>query len=206
MLNKDAHSSESKANPNEYLMTNLPREISSKMKAYAFQRSLGRAPAEACRHAGGKVENGHATKWERSPRVRAWVEYFRSLGQTEEILAAKRALIEERLSMAANFNLFDFSTIDEFTKKPVIDWSKVADSPYGAVIAGFKFDKDSGVLTDFERDNALQALAQLRDMHGFKAPAKTAFTDPSGQQPAAPFVVEIVKFSDAPRSADKAAV
>jgi hypothetical protein len=136
----------------------------------------------------------------------AWVEYFRSLGQTDEMLAAKRALIEERLSMAANFNLFDFSTIDEFTKKPVIDWSKVADSPYGAVIAGFKFDRDSGVLTDFERDNALQALAQLRDMHGFKAPAKTAFTDPSGNNAAAPFVVEIVKFSDASRPADKAAV
>jgi hypothetical protein len=153
-------------------MTDLPREISSKMKAYAFQRSLGRAPAEACRHAGGKVENGHATRWERSRGVQAWMGYFRSLGQTEEMLAAKRALIEERLNMAAHFNIFNFAYVDEHTGKPVIDWAKVADSPYGAIIAGFKFDKDSGILTDFDRDNALQALAQLRDMHGFKAAGK----------------------------------
>lgn len=42
----------------------------------------------------------------------------------------------------------------------------------------------------------LGAIAQLRDMHGFKAPTKSAFTDPSGKEAAAPFVVEIVKFSD----------
>lgn len=156
------------------------------MKAYAFQRSLGRAPAEACRHAGGKVENGHATRWERSKGVQAWLSYFRSLGQTEEMISAKRALIEERLNMAAHGNIFDFAdmvdrrifihvddgtedgkTEERIIKQPLINWDKVAASPYGAIIAGFKFDKDSGVLVDFERDNALQALAQLRDMHGF---------------------------------------
>jgi len=48
------------------------------------------------------------------------------------------------------------------------------------IISGFKFDKDTGRLTDFERDNALQAANQLRDMHGFKAPAKTEMTGPGG--------------------------
>lgn len=42
----------------------------------------------------------------------------------------------------------------------------------------------------------LGALAQLRDMHGFKSPAKITTTDPSGEH-AAPFVLEIVKFADA---------
>ncbi len=149
-----------------------PEPRNARHKLYAFGRSIGMTPAQACRHAGGNVNFGHATKWERQKSVRAWIGYFRSIGQTEEMIAAKRALIEERLNMAAFGNIFDFSTIDDVTGKPKIDWRKVANSPYGAIIAGFKFDKDTGHLTDFDRDNALQALAQLRDMHGFKAPSK----------------------------------
>jgi hypothetical protein len=173
----------------------LPREIAEKPKAYAFERSLGMPPAEACRRAGGKVENGQATKWERNRRVQAWIAYYRSLGNDEEMLAAKRARIEERLELAAYGNIFDFSTmvdrvvivqVDKETteertvKTPVIDWDKVAKSPYGAIVSGFKFDKDTGVLVDFERDSALQAAAQLRDMHGFKAPARTELTGKNG--------------------------
>ena len=179
LLQHSANPERLQSNPR---MSEIPREISQRMKAYAFQRSLGRAPAEACRHAGGKVENGHATRWERSKGVKLWIEYFRSLGQTEQMISAKRALIEERLNMAAHVNIFDFADVDDVTGKLVIDWKKVANSPYGAIIAGFKFDKDTGRLVDFERDNALQALAQLRDMHGFKAVTKTALTDPSGER------------------------
>lgn len=150
-----------------------PRDIAAKPKAYAFERSLGLPPAEACRRAGGKVENGHATKWERMPRVQAWITYYRSLGQTDEMLAAKRARVEQRLELAAYGNIFDFAALVDPRRGVQIDWDAVASSPYGVVVSGFKFDKDTGVLVDFERDNALQALAQLRDMHGFKAPAKT---------------------------------
>ncbi|HXI99194.1 MAG TPA: hypothetical protein VNG73_09635 [Gemmatimonadaceae bacterium] len=155
--------------------------LGPRQEVYAFERSLGIPPAEACRRAGGKVENGQATKWERSRRVVNRIAYLRKLGHTDEMLEAKRARIEERLQLAAFGNIFDFATINEATSKPVIDWSAVADSPYGVIIASFKFDKDSGLLTDFDRDNALQALAQLRDMHGFKAVTKTALTDPTGQ-------------------------
>jgi hypothetical protein len=169
-----------------------PREIAAKPKAYAFERSLGIPPAEACRRAGGKVENGQATKWERAPRVQAWIAYYRSLGHTEEILAAKRARIEERLNLAAYGNIFDFAamvervvtiqvgeaTEERIVQSPVIDWDKVAASPYGAIVSGFKFDKDTGGLVDFQRDDALQAINQLRDMHGFKAPKQ--LTGPSG--------------------------
>jgi hypothetical protein len=161
----------------------LPREIAPKPKAYAFERSLGMPQAEACRRAGGKVENGQATKWERSPRVQAWIAYYRSLGCDADMVTAKRARVEQRLELAAYGNIFDFSDIDPITGKPVINWHAVAASPYGAIISGYKFDKDTGVLTDFERDSALQALAQLRDMHGFKAVTKTALTDPSGNNP-----------------------
>src|ERR1700749_652322 len=85
--------------------------------------------------------------------------------------------------MAAYGNIFDFAVMDG-ERGPLIDWTKVAASPYGVIISGFKFDKDTGRLTDFERDNALQAIAQLRDMHGFKAVSKTALTDPRGEKPA----------------------
>jgi hypothetical protein len=166
-----------------------PREIAPKPKAYAFERSLGIPPAEACRRAGGKVENGQATKWERSPRVQAWITHYRSLGADDEMIAAKRARIEERLAMAAFGNIFDFSDVDPLTGKPVINWDAVVASPYSVIIAGFKFDKDTGQLTDFDRDNALAALAQLRDMHGFKAVTKTALTDPSGNNPASVYLI-----------------
>lgn len=176
-----------------------PKKISPQKKAFAFERACGITPAEACRRVGGKVENGLATKWENDKAVQQQVAYFRSLGNDEEMLAAKRARIEERLALAAFGNIFDFAEmvdhqffvhVDDGTeegasekrivKTPIIDWDKVAASPYGAIIAGFKFDKDSGHLVDFERDSALQAIAQLRDMHGFKAPAKIEATGAGG--------------------------
>jgi hypothetical protein len=74
----------------------LPREIAPKPKAYAFERSLGLSPMAACRRAGGSVEKGQQTKWEQNKRVQAWIAYYRSLGQTEEMLAAKRQRLDER--------------------------------------------------------------------------------------------------------------
>ena len=182
----------------------LPREIAAKPKAYAFERSLGMPPAEACRRAGGKVENGQATKWERSPRVQAWIAYYRSLGCDVDMVAAKRARIEQRLELAAYANIFEFATMMPDGKDFVIDWNKVAQSPFGVIVSGFKFDKDTGRLTDFERDNALQALAQLRDMHGFKAVTKTALTDPSGNHPASIYVISEKPMSEAEWEAERA--
>ena len=189
----------------------LPRDIAANRKAYAFERSLGIPPAEACRRAGGKVENGHATKWEQNRRVQAWIAYYRSLGQDDEMVAAKRARIEERLALAAFGNIFDFAEMvdrmiltpgegedaepeQSIVKTPLIDWDKVAASPYGAIISGFKFDKDSGQLVDFERDSALQAIAQLRDMHGFKAVTRTEHTGKDGRP------IEVATYSDADRA------
>lgn len=172
-----------------------PRGIAPAMKTYAFERSLGIPPAQACRRAGGKVENGLATKWEQNKRIQDWIAYYRSIGQDEEMIAAKRQRIEDRLAVPAFGNIFDFASMvdrevtivkgeDEVEKRivktPLIDWDKVAASPYGAMISSFKFDKDTGELVDFERDNALQAIAQLRDMHGFKAPSRAEVTGAGG--------------------------
>lgn len=167
-------------------------ENNAKAKAYAFERSLGIPPAAACRAAGGKVENGQATKWERNKRVQAWIAFHRSRGNTDEMLAAKRQRLEDRLNLAIYADLFEFSTVvdrvilikvgeeirEMVVQTPVIDWNKVAASPSRVIVEKFKFDKDSGYLTDFERESAQQAAAQVRDMYGFKAPSK--LSDPNG--------------------------
>jgi hypothetical protein len=184
----------------------VPREIKPKQKAYAFERSLGIPPAEACRRAGGNPDNGRATTWKRSPRVQAWIKYYRSMGFEEEIIAAKRQRLEQRLELAAHGNIFEFAEMAEDGSTLKIDWNKVAESPYGAIIAGFKFDKDTGRLVDFERDNALQAIAQLRDMHGFKSVNKTALTDPSGEKPASVYLIAERPMTESEWEAERAGV
>ena len=196
-----------------------PREIDAKRKAFAFETACGYPPAEACRRAGGKVENGHATKWLAQKRVQEWIAYYRKLGNTDEMLAAKRARIEERLNLAAFGNIFDFAEMVERVvkvvrkdgsheeiraKAPLIDWDAVKASPLAPIISGFKFDKDTGELTDFERDNALQALAQLRDMHGFKSVTKTALTDPTGEKPASLYLISDKPMTEAQWEAERA--
>lgn len=97
-----------------------PRAIDAKRKAYAFERSLGLPMAEACRRAGGKVENGQATKWERSKDVQAWIAYYRALGpQDEEILAAKRERYEAALTSIAMGDGEDFPSKGEASP---LDW------------------------------------------------------------------------------------
>ena len=50
----------------------------------------------------------------------------------------------------------------------------------------------------------LGALTQLRDMHGFKAPNKTAFTDPSGENPASVYLISERPMSEAEWEAQRA--
>jgi hypothetical protein len=95
------------------------------------------------------------------------------------MLAARRAHLEERLNAAAYGNIFEFAILDP-QGNPRIDWQKVMNSDIAVTVNEFNFDVDTGVLTKFKRDDALNAVAQLRDMHGFKAPSKSALTDTKG--------------------------
>jgi hypothetical protein len=151
-----------------------PRDVGVKRKAYAFERSLGIPPAEACRRAGGKVENGQATKWEHNKGVQAWISYYRSFGLTEEMLAAKRSRIETALSAIAYGNGDDFQHRGGM---PELDWP-----------------------------HRLNALAQLRDMHGFKAPNKTALTDPAGKHSAPLYIISDKPMSEAEWVAQRASL
>jgi len=177
-----------------------PRAIGVKPRAYAFERSLGIPPAEACRRVGGKVENGQATKWERSNRVQAWISHYRSLGHTDEMLAAKRQRVEDELRLVAHANMADFVTLAPVGKDPmaptsympVLDLSRINAMPEGeqrAAMAAVKTIRYTENGPTFELHGKLEALAQLRDMHGFKAVQKTALTDPTGEKAATVFLI-----------------
>lgn len=183
-----------------------PREIKPMPKAYAFERSLGIPPAESCRRAGGKVENGQASKWEVSPRVQAWIKYYRSLGHTEEMLAAKRERIESELQAVALSNMDDFVTLvptgttEGAAMVPVLDLTRInamSEMERRATMAAVKTVKYTENGPTFELHGKLDALNQLRDMHGLKAPTKIAPTDPSGQNPASIYLISERPMSEA---------
>lgn len=174
-----------------------PRKISAQKKAYAFERSLGLPPAESCRRAGGKVEHGLATKWENDAAVRQQLAYFRSLDHTDEMLAAKRTRIEEELQSIGTANMDDFVKLVPSGESvlPVLDLARIHAWPEAerrVAMAAVKTIRYTENGPTFEMHGKLEALSQLRDMHGFKAPARTELTGKNG----APIGVE---FTDADR-------
>lgn len=150
---------------------------------YAQERALNSSPREAARlvyEQFGKYapRTGAATRLEADPQVQARITHLRALD--DDMLAAKRERIERRLSLAMNCDLFDFSTIDPVTGKPVIDWQKVMASDYRVAISEFAFDSLTGHLTRFKRDDVLSAISQLRDFYGFKTATKHEHTGKGG--------------------------
>lgn len=156
-------------------------------ETYAWERALATAPTLAAKRAGLSPRSGACSKLERNAEVQARIAW---LARDEEaVLREKRKRLEERLNLIAFVDLMDFIEIDEETGRfKFIDWRKIRDSEFGPIISEFNFDGKSGEMTKFKRDDALNAISQLRDMHGFKAVQKVAQTAPDGESPA---VVEI---------------
>ena len=148
-------------------------------EAYAFERALGYGTREACRRAGGKPENGTVTKWESKPHVQARIRHLRALD--EEMLRENRARIKERLNLIAFGDVLQFATLDDDGKVLKLDWSKVKDSELGAAISELRFDENGALIgVNVKQADALAAIAQLRDMDGLKAPARTELTGKDG--------------------------
>jgi hypothetical protein len=88
----------------------------------------------------------------------------------------KRERVEARLMKAMEADILrDFAVIEkvmvdgiETSKVVGVDWDKLRQSDSSVIIS----DAETGHLTKFKRDDALNAAAQLRDMWGLKAPAK----------------------------------
>jgi hypothetical protein len=161
-------------------------------ETYAWERSIATTPSIAAKRAGLSPRSGACSKLDRNPAVQARIAHLAKA--EEEVLAAKRRRIEERLNLAAFVDLMEFVEVDEETGRfKFIDWRKIKDGDLGQIISEFNFDAKTGKLTKFKRDDALNAVAQLRDMHGMKSVTKTALTDAEGDGPA---VIEIVRFAD----------
>jgi hypothetical protein len=159
-----------KFDPSQRLRVN-PEEL------YAQERAYGYRPHEAARRAQLNARNGTSTKYEAKPRVQARIAFLRRDDLTTEMREEKRRRIEDRLEAAAYGDILrECATIDEKTGLPMIDWGKVMASDLSIIINEFVFDKDTGALLRFKRDDALSAASQLRDMRGFKAVEKRDVT------------------------------
>jgi hypothetical protein len=143
------------------------RLIWGKEEEYAQQRAFGYRHCEAARRAGLNDRTGIATKYERKLRVQRRIAYLRRDDQTVEMIGVKRRHIEDVLELIAFGNLFEFVDIDD-AGQPSVNWRKLAESELATTVADLKMDKDTGKVVQFTRQNALNAIAQLREMRGFK--------------------------------------
>jgi hypothetical protein len=161
--------------------------LRGKAEAFSFARSCGYNVREAVVRAGSNPESGVGSKWEYRSDVQARIAWWRTFKQTDEILAEKRSLIERELQIVGFASMDDFVTLVPSGPLvlPVLDLTRLqALSPAErrAAMAAVKTIRYTESGPTFELHGKLEALAQLRDMHGFKAVTKTAFTDPSGER------------------------
>jgi hypothetical protein len=161
---------------------------------FAQLRVMGVPKIEAAWDAGFRKEGtedkpilpGNVARLDRHPEIIARKAYLAK--DDDDVIAATRLAVRDRLLASATMNvLADFAIIGhvEIDGKKVprivgIDWKALKNSEHAAAITGFKFDRESGVMTEFTRDDPLQALSQIRDMYGFRAPRKTELTGKAG--------------------------
>lgn len=152
-----------------------------KYEIYARERAVCASPERAAQRAGYPPRCGAHTRLERRQDVRDRIAWL--TGDDARLIREKRRRIEEQLNLVVETDMMEFAEIDEATGALVsIDWRKVKESPSSVVISDFAFNAD-GNLTRFGRDDRMNAISQLRDMHGFKAPSKIAPTNPQGDGP-----------------------
>jgi hypothetical protein len=165
-----------------------------------LRAALGSSPCEAALEAGFLTKNGapilagNAAKIARRKDVRARVAYLR--GDEAAVVREMRDFTTARLMKAARLDIVKrFGIIEtyEHNGKQVgrlvgIDWAALQASEYSIAIEGFKFDGKTGLLTDFNRDSALNATAQLRDMYGLKGVEKYEHAGPGGAPLASPVI------------------
>lgn len=136
---------------------------------------------------GGKpLLAGNAARLDRHPEVIARKAYLAA--DDAEVISATRNFVRDRLMRSATLDvLAQFAIIGsvKIDGKKVprivgIDWNALKGSDQSIAVTGFKFDRDTGMMTEFTRDDPLQALAQLRDMYGLRAPRRTELTGRGG--------------------------
>jgi hypothetical protein len=167
---------------------------------FAHLRLIGLTPPIAAREAGLKKKNGapiadgNAWKIDHEPQVTARKAFLS--GHETAIVRETRGFVRNRLMSVASLDLLrDFAILGDVevpgtigqdgkpaTVKRIIgiDWAALKASEHSIAISTFKFDADTGIMTEFDRDDAMAALGQIRDMYGIKAPRRTELTGKDG--------------------------
>jgi hypothetical protein len=159
---------------------------------FAQLRVIG-VPCRAAAHEAGfrakgdkPILPGNAARLDRHAEVCARKAYLAK--DDAEAIAATRNFVRDRLMRSATLDvLADFAIIGttEVDGKKVarivgIDWDALQKSEQSIAITGFKFDRDTGVMTEFTRDDPLAAITQLRDMYGLRAARRKEISGPDG--------------------------
>ena len=147
---------------------------------------LGLSSYEAAREAGLPVTHRNAPRYDRHPEILARKAHLAK--DDASIIAATRLEVLDQLLVSAKLDvLAEFGILGnvEVGGKKVprvvgIDWKKLIASGKSAAITKFRFDPETGVLVDFDRDDRLQAIGQIRDMFGLRAPRRTELTGKGG--------------------------
>jgi hypothetical protein len=122
-------------------------------------------------------------------------------GNTDEVIRRKRIEIEREVGLIAFANMDDFVKINEYGS-PQIDLSyllSLTEPERRSLMAAVKTVRmtKEGMTVELQLHAKLEALADLRKMNGIDPPQKTAFTDPSGEQPAPMAVINLMRTPDA---------
>lgn len=143
---------------------------------------------------------GNAARLDREPKVIARKVF---LARDEaEVINATRNFVRDRLMRVATLDVLrQFAVVEtitingERTSRIVgIDWDAWQNSDQSIALTSFKFDRETGIMTEFTRDSPENALTQLRDMYGLKAPTKTELTGKNGGP------MEVDHYTDADRA------
>jgi hypothetical protein len=129
---------------------------------------------------------GNAARLDKHPQIVARKVFL--AGHETAVTRETRGFVRNQLMSIASLDLLrDFAVLGEakvlgkrVARVIGIDWKALQASENSSAIAAFKFDRETGVMVEFTRDDKLQALAQLRDMYGLKAPRRTELTGKDG--------------------------
>lgn len=129
---------------------------------------------------------GNAARLDRHPEVRARKAHL--AGDDVEVLRETREFVRDRLMRSATLDVLrEFAilgTVQVEGKKVArvigIDWEALKASDHSVAVTGFKFDRETGMMVEFSRDDPQQAIAQLRDMYGLRAARRKEITGKDG--------------------------
>lgn len=153
---------------------------------FAQLRAIGVPVRQACADAGLPASHRNAPRYDRHPEIVARKKFLTK--DEADVVAATRLFVRDQLMASATLDVLAnygiVGTVEVGGKKVPrvvgIDWKKLIASGQSAAIAGLKFDRETGFLVDVVREDRLQAISQLRDMYGLRAPRRTELTGKGG--------------------------